>query len=143
MTVVVRRRTKRGGRLLQGLLCIVLGLYPLSIALGFLDVGDTRAHAPMWIIALSGTVFLIAGFMILSASQSYVNDLLAAVVCLSFGSVGLWVAFFGPSESFSGGIPFLSRDTSVQIARWVFGCGASICLVISGWAFCRAFRSRN
>lgn len=122
-------------------LCVALGIYPLSIALGFVHVDDAQVHAPMWIIALSGVVFLIAGFMILLANRSRANDVLACIVCLLFGVIGMWVALFGASEGFSVGIPLLSHDANVKIARVVFGSGAVICFAISGYAFRRAFRS--
>lgn len=134
------RQSKRA-RPILAVLCVALGIYPLSIALGFVHVGDAQVHAPMWVIALSGIVFLIAGCMILLANRSRANDVLACIVCLLFGVVGMWVALFGASESFSVGMPLLSHDANVKIARGVFGSGAIICFAISGYAFRQTFRS--
>lgn len=134
------RHTKRD-RPVLAVLCFALGIYPLSIALGFVHVGDAQVHAPMWVIALSGIVFLIAGCMILLGNRSWANDVLACIVCLLFGIVGMWVALFGASEGFSAGITLLSHDANEKIARGVFGSGAIICFAISGYAFRRTFRS--
>ena len=124
-----------------GLLCIALGCYPLAIAFGVLPVDATKVMAPMWIVALSGTVFLIAGCMILLGNHSWANDLLAGILCLLFGIMGAWTALLASGEGFSGGLWFLSHDTNVALGRWVFGIGALICFTISAYAFRRAYQS--
>jgi len=123
------------------LLCVVLGTYPLSIAFGFVRVSDAQVHAPMWVIALIGLVFLIAGCMIFLANHSRANDLLASILCLLFGIIGMWVSLFGSTEGFSGGVPLVSHEANAEIARWVFGCGALICFSISAYAFRRSLKS--
>jgi hypothetical protein len=67
-------------RFVLGLLCIALGTYPLAIAFGFIPVDETQVQTPMWVVALSGVVFLIGGCMIFLANHSGVNDLL----CMGF-----------------------------------------------------------
>jgi predicted branched-subunit amino acid permease len=64
-------------RFVPGLFCIALGAYPLAIAFGLIPVGDTKILAPMWVVALSGVVFLIAGCMILLKDHFWAKDLLA------------------------------------------------------------------
>jgi len=127
-------------RFIVGLLCIALGAFPLSIALGLLPVDEGDVHAPMWVVAISGIVFLIAGCMIILGNHTWANDLLAGVLCLLFGVVGVWVALFSSSEGFSGGIPLLSNAANVTLARWVFGGGALISFSIAVYAFRRAFQ---
>lgn len=97
--------------------------------------------APMWVVALCGIVFLIAGCMIFLATHSRASDMLAAILCLLFGIVGTWVSLLSPSEGFSGGIPLLSQESNVTLGRWMFGGGAVICFAISAYAFRRAFQS--
>jgi len=128
-------------RLGMGLVCIALGCYPLSIALGLLPVDEAKVMAPMWVIAMSGIVFVIAGGMILSGNHSWANDLLAGILCLLFGIMGTWVSFFSASEGFSGGVPLLPHESNVTLGRWVFGTGALICFAVSAYAFWRAFQS--
>lgn len=125
----------------MGLLCIALGCYPLSIALGFLPINEAKVMAPMWVVAMSGIVFVIAGGMILLGSHSWANDLLAGILCLLFGIMGAWVSLFSASEGFSGGILLLSHESNVTLGRWMFGIGALISFAISAYAFRRAFQS--
>jgi hypothetical protein len=134
------RQPKRT-RIVLGLLCIALGTFPLAIAFGFIPVDETQVQTPMWVVALSGVVFLIGGCMIFLANHSGVNDLLAAILCLLFGIVGAWVSLFAPADGFSGGVPLLSPEANVTLARWVFGCGALICFAISVYAFRRSIQS--
>ncbi len=134
------RPTKRT-RFVLGLICIVLGTLPLLVALGVIPVDEADVYAPIWVVAISGMVFLIGGCMIFLGDHSWANDLLAGVLCLLFGVVGVWVALFGSSEGFSGGIPLLSDAVNVTLGRWVFGGGALISFSISAYAFRRAFQS--
>ncbi len=97
--------------------------------------------APMWVVASSGIVFLIAGCMIFLANHSWANDLLAGILCLLFATIGAWVSLFSASEGFSGGLWFLSKDANASLGRWVFGMGALISFAISAYAFRRAYRS--
>lgn len=127
-------------RLAYGLLLIVVGALPLSVAFGVLPVDEADVHAPMWVVAVSGIAILIAGCMIILGNHSWANDLLAGVLCLLFGVIGVWVALFSSSEGFSGGIPLLSNAANVTLARWVFGGGALISFSISAYAFRRAFQ---
>lgn len=129
------------GRLITGILCVVLGFLPVAIALRVIPVSDEQLHAPMWIVALSGVVFIIAGCMIFLANHTWANDLLAGVLCLLFGVAGTWVAFLSPSDGFSGGIPLLSQATNVMLGRGVFGFGAILSFAISVYAFRRAIQS--
>lgn len=125
----------------MGLVCIALGCYPLSIALGLLPVDEAKLMAPMWVVAMSGIVFVIAGGMILSGNHSWANDLLAGILCLLFGIMGAWVSLFSASEGFSGGVPLLPHESNVTLGRWMFGIGALISFAISAYAFRRAFQS--
>lgn len=128
-------------RFVTGVACVALGLYPLSIALGLLPVDTADVMAPMWVVASSGIVFLIAGCMIFLANHSWANDLLAGSLCLLFGAIGAWVSLFGSSKGFSGGLGFLSEEANTSLGRWVFGLGALISFAISVYAFRRAYRS--
>lgn len=117
--------------------CILLGLYPVSIALGVLDVAQEDLRAPLWVFAVVGLAFVIVGCMLMLGSSSPWNDLLAGMLCLGFGILGLWVAIYGPAEGFSGGIPLFPHTLNTTIGRWVFGLGSVISFSISGWAFYR------
>lgn len=120
-----------------GWLMIALGLYPLSIASGLVDLPDDATHAPAWVIAGCGMVFVAAGAMILGHPRSGANDLLAALISLTFAATAAWVSFFAPPEGFSGGVPLASREFNVGLARIVFGLGSIICLGVAIFAIYR------
>ena len=125
-------------RLAYGAGCIAVGCYPIALGLGLLPVDEAGLSAPPWVVAGAGFAFIIAGFMILFARHSRINDLLAGVLLLLFGIMGVWVSLFSASDGFSGGLPFLSRETNVLLGRWLFGLGALISFAMCGYAFRRA-----
>jgi len=125
-------------RLAYGMGCIALGCSPIAISLGVIPINESGSTAPPWVIAGAGLAFVIAGFMILLAHHSRANDLLAGVLLMIFGIMGIWVSLFSSSEGFSGGLHFLSGELNVLIGRWVFGLGALICFALCAWAFQRA-----
>lgn len=118
--------------------CIALGCYPVALGLGLLPVDEAGLSAPLWVVAGAGFAFIIAGFMILFARHSRINDLLAGVLLLLFGTMGIWVSLFSSSEGFSGGLPFLSQELNILLGRWLFGLGALISFAMCGYAFWRA-----
>ena len=134
-------QTPSRSNLILALLCLALGGFLVLVACGLIEDDPTKRHAPDLIIALSGSVFIIAGIMMLVGRQSRVNDLLAAILCTTFGIIGAWVAIYGTSEGFSGGIPLISDEANIRLARGVFGLGSLLCFAISGWAFKRFYLS--
>lgn len=134
-------QTSRRSHLAIALFCVISGGLLVLVALGVIATSPGQRHAPDFIIALSGLAFIIAGGMVLVGRQSRFNDMLAAILCLIFGATGAWVAIYSPSEGFSGGVPLISNEANVMLARWVFGMGSLVCFAISGWAFKR-YRSK-
>tara|TARA_R110002167_G_scaffold149732_1_gene343153 strand:+ start:347 stop:760 length:414 start_codon:yes stop_codon:yes gene_type:complete len=121
-----------------GWICILLGLYPIAIAAGILEVDPDKLHAPPWVLALCGLVFIIAGCMALLGQHGRVNDSLAALILLAFALVGVWVSLFSSAEGFSGGLPFVSQEMNILLQRCIFGLGALICLSLFVYAVRRA-----
>lgn len=117
-----------------GWFCIVAGLYPIAIATELWPVDAAAVHAPMWVLFLCGTVFLMGGAMILIDRNSKFNALCAAILLVGMGAIGAWVAVLGPSAGFSGGMPFLPSEYNVIFARWVFACGALVSFLMSAYA---------
>lgn len=122
---------------------IAIGLYPLSIASGVLELPEDSVHAPPWVIAGCGIVFVTAGTMILSHPRSGVNDLLAALISLTFAAIAAWVSIWSPPDGFSGGLPFASREFNVNLARVMFGIGGCVCLLVVFYAMHRYRHSRH
>lgn len=136
-------QTPQTSNLIVALLCIALGSVLVLVACGIIEDDPSKRHAPDLIIALSGSVFVIAGIMILVGRQSRVNDLLAAILCMTFGIIGAWVAIYGASEGFFGGLPLISDEANTRLARGIFGLGSLSCFAIAGWAFKRFHRSAD
>lgn len=122
------------------LFCLAVGLFPLLVAFGVISPDPADVHAPPWVLAVCGMVFVIGGCMLLSGKHARVDNLLAALTLLCFAAIGIWVALFASPEGFSGGIPLLSDATNIRIARWVFGSGAAVSLTLLGYAMRRALR---
>ena len=136
-------RTLSGrARMIYGAGCIALGCYPVALGLGYLPAGEAGLNAPPWVVAGAGFVFVIAGFMILLAKYSRIVDLLAGILLLLFGIMGVWVSLFSASEGFSGGLPFLSQELNIMLGRWLFGLGALISFAMCAYAFRRAIIRR-
>ncbi len=131
------RSLSTGGRLTYGIGCIAIGCYPIALALGYVQA-DGEPLSPPWVIAGAGIAFVIAGFMILLAHHSTANDLLAGILLLIFGIMGVWVSLFSSDEGFSGGPPLLSDETNILLARWFFGLGSLVSFAMCGYAFRRA-----
>lgn len=118
-----------------GWLCIAFGLFPILMVTGVIDLAQSEANAPNWVIVVAGTVFILAGLMILSGQQSRFTSFCAILLCACFGIVGAWVALAAPGDGFSGGVPFAPREFNIALARWVFGVGSLISFAIAILAF--------
>ena len=128
-----------------GAVASAFGLYFLLIGLGVLPVpgGPRNLHAPLWVVALAGLVFLLGGVAVLinhvaGANQSgelpldaprwtqVARYLIGVILFASFALIGSFVAIGGDARQFSGGVPLLG-SLNVSIARIMFGFGALIC----------------
>ncbi len=134
------RKTARDAHPAWGWLCIALGLFPLGIAFDLVPVDPNSVHAPPWVLALCGLVFISGGGLILLHRHRLLQHVFAGTITGSFGLVGLWVALFAPADGFSGGFFFVSDETNVTIARWIFGIGAVLALAIFANAMFRIGR---
>jgi hypothetical protein len=122
-------------RFVYGVFCILLGCYPIALALGIIPINQAGLTSPRSVIGGAGLAFVVAGFMILLAQHSRANNFLAGLLLLLFSAMGTWVALFSSDAGFSGGLPFLSAELNILIGRWVFGIGALICFALCVYAF--------
>jgi hypothetical protein len=121
-------------------LCMVLGAFPIGMAIGLIPTEPESMHAPRYIVALAGLLFWVAaGAILFGTSSPRINHLFGGILLALFAMIGGWVATFG-ADNFFGGIPFASQATKGLMARAIFGSGAISCAALSVYAFGRAFR---
>ena len=120
-------------------LCIFIGLYISATSTGLLPLNKADLHVPTWVFFIVGAVVFIAGVMILVRHHSKVNSILAAILLVMMGSIGVWVAFYGPAENISGGLPFIPHEYNIMLARAVFGGGALITFLMSAYIIRKLF----
>lgn len=123
-----------------GWLFIIAGLLIIAVAADFISVEEAAFHAPRWVVALCGSIFGIAGLMIVVGPESGLNNLMASLLLLAMGLTGGWVAVFGGASGFSGGVPFAPGNVNIALARIMFGAGALLCLWMSGYALKMQFK---
>ena len=121
--------TKRDRKLLS-LICIVLGASVCAIAFDWLPYDPEKIHAPDWVIAMAGGVFVAGGLAIAFRQSELLVCALGNLIVIAFAAIALWVALYGPSAQFSGGIPFLPHETNLTLARIVFAASAVMCALI-------------
>lgn len=119
------------------------GIGIILISFEVILVDDSAVNAPLWVIGICGLVFFLAGVMIFLGEKSQYNNLLAAILIAAMGTIGSWVAFFGTGDGFSGGIPFLSADSNLSLARLMFGFGGLVCFLIAGYALKQQFTKKE
>jgi hypothetical protein len=90
-----------------GIACIVVGLPPLAIGTGLLSAAPGKPHAPLWVVTLAGSCFVVLGvsFLVPSARARTRGFLVGATVTM-MAIIFDWIAF-GPGERhFSATISF-------------------------------------
>ena len=117
-------------RILLGTLFLMAGVaVGLSLA-GVFSIDEESVHAPKWVLALLGMLFLGGGISTIVSPRSGIAAWSAGIVVVTITIVSAWVALYGSSAHFSGDIPFLSSSTNVFIARIVFGSVSLLGLAI-------------
>ncbi len=122
--------TERNQIVLGGVVCIALGASVCMIALNILPYEESKIHAPDWVILVSGAVFIFGGLAMIFQANQLVVSILGNLMVLSFACITAWIALRGPAEQFSGGIPLLSNQLDVKIARVMFGSCSVMCALV-------------
>jgi hypothetical protein len=121
-----------------GGIAISVGLFVIALSIWGDDAGF---HAPRWVVAAAGGVFLMAGLAIVLQDHPRLSGLVIALLLTSFGAVATWVTF-GPGErefTTSVSVPFVSftRSSSDIMGRICFAPGA---LLLDGLALYTWFK---
>jgi hypothetical protein len=134
---------------LCGLAAVGMGLFLVLFGLGVVPMKPRPGDAPLWIAAVAGIAFMLAGISIAVGAIHGVSEtgelpkdsgwwmrlfyyLIGVVIAGSLASIGTWVAFGAGSRSFSGtGMFLLSPEGNAMVGRIVFGIGAVITWLIT------------
>jgi len=113
-------------------LMMIPGILIMLLALNVIPSADEKFSVPRWVVFICGLLFVAPGLAGLLPGGKRTARFVFSFMLACFGVVGGAVALLGDSTGFSGGIPFVSQETNVIIARWVFGGGALICIFFAG-----------
>ena len=118
-------------RLLCGGLAIFAGIVIELTVIEVIAIDEDLVHAPDWVIALCGLLFMCGGLAVVVSPKSSIATWSAGTLVIAMTLISAWVAVYGASEHFSGDFPFISQDTNVIIARIIFGCVSLLGLAIT------------
>ena len=118
------------GTVFAGGFSLLMGLMICLVGFGVLPTEEGSVHAPPWVVTACGALFVLAGCAVFLQGRPLALSVIGNLIIASFAAVGAWVALAGSSDGFSGGIPLVSHDLNVRIARGMFGTGAFLCALI-------------
>jgi hypothetical protein len=135
----------------MGVVVMAAGAIPIGAAL-FAD--DARFHAPRWLVAMIGAMFVLAGLMLVRSAGAAVRSpapdvagsCLGVFLTSGFTVFSGWALFFsgGPSAwNVSGSLPL--RLLPVWVSAGLFyvlmGVGALLCVVMAVFAWRQLYRA--
>lgn len=115
-----------------GPLSLAVGVFILLVACGVIPAPEEDFHSPRWVLGVVAVIFSAAGIsLIFPEEPRWLRLLVVALIPLGLGITGAWAALFSDATGFvvEGGLPFVSRETNIKIARSMFGIGAVICFL--------------
>jgi hypothetical protein len=127
---------------------VLIGLWLIAVAMGFIPVPAGTLHAPQWVLGVIGALFVLGGLLAATSSGGRVATALAASLLTLLGALGAWVAACGESDMMrmatrSGAVAITVPAPQAPLAtRIAFGVGALIVLGWAGYAWRRVFKLR-
>ncbi|MCE9603514.1 MAG: hypothetical protein K8U03_01275 [Planctomycetia bacterium] len=113
-----------------GWLCACVGLAICAMSVGLIPIDENALHAPRAILFLCGFMFVAAGFRPLAHGKPRLSRWAPVAIVGCFGTIGLWIGLKGEAAAFSGGLPFVSPETNVLVARSIFASMGAGCFVL-------------
>ncbi|MCF7822429.1 MAG: hypothetical protein K9M17_08340 [Mariprofundaceae bacterium] len=138
-----RRQLSKKGVWLMTAMFVSTGLMIVLMALDVIHVDPSDIHAPRWVLAASGMMFVFAG-LVIPASQSYSGGeptlwvrLIGWLIMVCFALVFNWVAF-GPGErEFTTSVnDIVVGNSGERSGRIVFGFFAVLIDLWLVWGTC-------
>jgi hypothetical protein len=117
------------GRLIGSLTAIAAGGLIVAIALDVIHAPPESFHAPRWVVAAAGSIFVFAGILLLAGdADTWLRRLLIVTLVTVFALPFNWVAFGPGPREFSGtvgtgGVGVTGRASELS-GRIAFGIGA-------------------
>ena len=87
-------------------------------------------------VLIAGSVFVVAGLLILTKAHGRIKALMVGVVCVGMSALGVFTTF--SAGALEGGIPFIPSAWNQAFGRGLFGFGALLAATIALWCFYRA-----
>ncbi|UCG49278.1 MAG: hypothetical protein JSU94_05735 [Phycisphaerales bacterium] len=119
---------KEGSRILGGVIALIVGLFVILVATGVIGSDEAAFRAPRWVIGLCGALFVVAGLVGVTARYRMLRRILVVVLLAALFVVAAWACVFTKAESWTVGLPFLSRRANGLIAKTLAGFGAVVLL---------------
>ena len=134
-----------------GVLAIAAGVFPIGAAL---LAEDAKVHAPRWLVAMIGVMFVLAGAMVIRAGRGVARRpradvggaLLGAAVATGFLVLSGWALFFsgGPSAwGVSGSLPlsWLPRWATTALFYVIQGAGGLVAVLVVAFAWRQLYQA--
>lgn len=121
--------------ILVGLLCVVIGIFPLLATFDIGPLNHNDINGPPWLGFASGGIFVAAGLAVMvGQSAPLVNGVLAILALAGLAAIGNWIAFGVGERACSGGVSLAWLWSGGQLSdmacRVPFGLGA---IVVDGF----------
>lgn len=123
----------RGPGFLTGFLMTAMGFFVLAITFGLVSTDAADVHAPPWVLAVFGGMFVLAGLWIIllrlmrpaAAGSKRLSFVFAIILLAAISAICLWIGFgpgprtFVDTNSLTGMRTSLSKDP--VLGRLFFG----------------------
>lgn len=115
--------------------CLVAGAWIMLTAAGVLPMDETKLHCPKAVFFVVGLMFFAGGLAMLLKHNHYAKLVCVVLILGAFTVVSGWCGLFGDEAQIntSAGIPFLTREQNIRVARVFFTGGSVICFLMLIW----------
>lgn len=127
-------KSSKASQWFLGAVMLCAGAAMAGVGAKVIPVDPATVHAPYWVIAVCGLVFISGGMAAIIGEKHPLNSVLAAIIALGLATSFGWVAFFGDSAQMSGGVWFLPKSVNDILGRILFVLGSVMGFVIGGLA---------
>lgn len=135
------------GRLIVGLLCVALGLFPFLAAFDIGPLHRRDINGPPWLGAVAGGMFILSGLAVAAGEERHDHPLfhlITLAMVAGLAAMANWIAFGpGPRQCSGGFTAFLftsTRQAAEFECRLAFGIAAGLMDGLLAWVLARSLR---